>query len=294
MWFNEPKLRFLPEGKEGGGILPWVIAVMVYLCSMATATGLGIYNAAEDWSADLNNTATIQIVQADREQRQQQAQAALTLLQATPGVATAVILSDDDLLGLLEPWLGTGNVSDDLPVPALIAVELLPGVQLNLDALRAQLAAVAPDARLDDHQQWIGELSRTAGAIGAAAILAVLLIVFATVAIVVFGAQSRLASHRENIEIIHLMGAEDDVIAQEFRYRFMFYGVRGGIIGFAVAVASLMLIYELSTGIEGGLVQQMSLTLTQSVGMFAIPLITALISRQTAGITVMRALAKIM
>lgn len=294
MWFKEPKLRFLPEGKEGGGILPWVIAVMVYLCSMATATGLGIYNAAEDWSADLNNTATIQIVQADREQRQRQAQAALTLLQATPGVATAIILSDDDLRGLLEPWLGTGNVSDDLPVPALIAVELLPGVQLNLDALRAQLAAVAPDARLDDHQQWIGELSRTAGAIGAAAILAVLLIVFATVAIVVFGAQSRLASHRENIEIIHLMGAEDDVIAQEFRYRFMFYGVRGGIIGFAVAVASLMLIYELSTGIEGGLVQQMSLTLTQSVGMFAIPLITALISRQTAGITVMRALAKIM
>lgn len=294
MWFKEPKLRFLPEGKEGGGILPWVIAVMVYLCSMATATGLGIYNAAEDWSADLNNTATIQIVQADREQRQRQAQAALTLLQATPGVATAIILSDDDLRGLLEPWLGTGNVSDDLPVPALIAVELLPGVQLNLDALRAQLAAVAPDARLDDHQQWIGELSRTAGAIGAAAILAVLLIVFATVAIVVFGAQSRLASHRENIEIIHLMGAEDDVIAQEFRYRFMFYGVRGGIIGFAVAVASLMLIYELSTGIEGGLAQQMSLTLTQSVGMFAIPLITALISRQTAGITVMRALAKIM
>lgn len=290
----EPKLRFLPEGKEGGGILPWVIAVMVYLCSMAVAAGLGIYNAAQDWSADLNNSATIQIVQAEQEQRQLQAQAALALLQATPGVASATLLSDDDLRGLLEPWLGTGNVSDDLPVPALIAVDLLPGVRLNLDALRAQLAEVAPDARLDDHQQWIGELSRTAGAIGAAAILAVLLIVFATTAIVVFGAQARLASHRENIEIIHLMGAEDAVIAQEFRYRFMYYGIRGGLIGFGLAAASLLGIYNLATGIEGSLVQEMSLTLTQTVGMFAIPLITALISRQTAGMTVMRALAKIM
>lgn len=290
----EPQLRFLPEGKEGGGILPWVIAVMVYLCTMATASGLGIYNAAQNWSADLNNSATIQIVQADREQRQQQAEAALELLRATPGVASARILSDDDLRGLLEPWLGTGNVSEDLPVPAMIALDLLDGVQLDLDALRAQLTDVAPDARLDDHQQWIGELSKTAGAVGAAAILAVLLIVFATTAIIVFGAQARLASHRENIEIIHLMGAEDDVIAQEFRYRFMHYGVRGGAIGFVLATASLLAIYELATGIEGGLVHEMSLTLTQSVGMFAIPLITALISRQTAGITVLRALAKIM
>ena len=260
----EPILRFLPEGKEGGGILPWVIAVMVYLCTMAAATGLGIYNASRDWSADLNNTATIQIVQAEREERQQQAQAALALLRATPGVASAAILSDDDLRSLLEPWLGTGNVSDDLPVPALIAVDLLPGVRLNLDALRAQLAEVAPDARLDDHQQWIGELSRTAGAIGAAAILAVVLIVFATTAIVVFGAQARLASHRGNIEIIHLMGAEDEVIAQEFRYRFMHYGIRGGAVGFTVAIASLLAIYKLSTGIEGGLVQEMSLTLGQT------------------------------
>lgn len=290
----EPKLRFLPEGKEGGGILPWVIAVMVYLCSMAVATGLGIYNAAEDWSADLNNSATIQIVQADPEQRQQQAEAALELLQATPGVASATLLSDDDLNSLLEPWLGTGNVIDELPVPALITLDLLPGVRLNLDALRAQLSEVAPDARLDDHQQWIGELSKAAGAIGAAAILAVMLIVFATTAIVVFGAQARLASHRESIEIIHLMGAEDDEIAQEFRYRFMYYGVRGGAIGFLLAAASLLGIYNLATGIEGGLVQEMSLTLAQTVGMFAIPLITALISRQTAGITVIRALARIM
>jgi cell division transport system permease protein len=290
----EPKLHFLPEGKEGGGILPWVIAVMVYLCTIAAAAGLGIYNAAQDWSADLNNSATIQIVQADPEQRQLQAEAALTLLQATPGVAAAALLSDDDLRGLLEPWLGSGNVSEDLPVPALITLDLLPGVRLNLDALSAQLAEVAPDARLDDHQQWIGELSRTAGAVGAAAILAVLLIVFATTAIVVFGAQARLASHRENIEIIHLMGAEDSEIAQEFRYRFMYYGVRGGLIGFVLAAASLTGIFYLATGIEGGLVQEMSLTLPQTVGMFAIPLITALISRQTAGITVMRALAKIM
>lgn len=79
---------------------------MVYLCSMATATGLGIYNAAEDWSADLNNTATIQIVQADSSQRAKQAQDALALLQDTPGVAAAAILSNEDMLGLLEPgWV---------------------------------------------------------------------------------------------------------------------------------------------------------------------------------------------
>lgn len=184
---GRPKVRFLPDGKEGSGLLPWVIAVMMYLCALALGAGFGLDHAVEGWTLDLTDKVTVQIVQEDDTDRDRQVDLAVEALVATPGVVAAEPLPEDEIASLLEPWLGVGNVGNDLPIPAMIDVTLDAALAVDLSALEAQLRQVAPDARLDDHQQWIGDLLLVANSVEITAGLIVALIIFSTVAIVIFG-----------------------------------------------------------------------------------------------------------
>ena len=66
---------------------------------------------------------------------------------------------------LLEPWLGAGGLDGDMPVPALIDVDLTPEAHRALDGLRQAVAAAAPSARIDDNGQWLAPLSSLIGAL---------------------------------------------------------------------------------------------------------------------------------
>lgn len=289
----QPKLRFMPEGRGGGGILPGVIAVMVYLSVMAVAVGFSAHNAASGWSAELNGTATLQIVSANAGERTHQTELALNLLRRTPGVQSARKLTNLELVGLLEPWLGSGNVTADLPVPAMISIVLNDGANIDLTALEIQLRQVAPDARLDDQQGWINELSRLADTIQLAAMVAVLMILGATVAIVIFATQAKLDAHREHVELVHIMGAEDKVIAGEMQYQFLIYGLKGGLFGFGIGAITLIAINYLGQQIGDGLVPQMVLNLPQIAALIAVPLTVIGLTTATARVATMRALTKL-
>ena len=60
---------------------------------------------------------------------------------------------------LLEPWLGADTAAEDLALPRLIDVRIDPAHASDLAALRAQLAAAAPGAVLDDHRLWLDRLA---------------------------------------------------------------------------------------------------------------------------------------
>jgi cell division transport system permease protein len=293
MKFLRP-FKFLPDSREGGGILPWVIAVMTFLSALSLAAGFAVYNASGSWTSDLRNNLSVQITHSNVTERDRQVALALDVLKATTGVSEAVALGEDELVALLEPWLGIGNVTSDLPVPAMISVLLSPEIKLDLIGLEARVRQVAPDARIDDHQQWIGQLAQLSSAVQMATGLAVFLIALTTVAIVIFATHARMASHRDSIEIIHLIGAEDRIIAGEFRYRFMIYGLKGGIAGFVIAGATIWALTSLSKDMGAGFLPQLTLQLDQVFIIAGIPFMTALLTLLTANWTVKRALGQMM
>jgi cell division transport system permease protein len=283
-------VKFLPEGKEGNGLMLWVIAVMVFLMVLAMAFGMAVQNATQNWTADLDHQLTIQITNPDATERQRQQENALAALKTTPGIISARGLNKQELRALLEPWLGAGNVTDDLPVPAMIAVVLDPKLSINLDALRARIKAVAPDADLDDHQQWIGQLVTLAETIELAALSAAILIALATMAIVVFASQARLSSWNDIIEIVHQLGATDSTISGEFRYRFLIWGFKGSLLGFLLGLATLYGISNIAKAMGEGIIPEMGLSSTQTIILSLTPFVIALLSMITADITVKRSL----
>lgn len=286
------RVHFLPQGSGTGQreLLPWVIAVMVFLSSLALAGGISLHGAVSNWAGDMSRRLTVEIVTGDMVERDKQAQAAVDALKDTPGIESAQRLSDADVAGLLEPWLGKGNISSDLPVPALIDVVVREDVHLPLDVITNRLRTVAPDARFDDHEQWLGNLYKLVWLLQLAGFAIVLLVMLVSIAIVIFGARAGLATHRDSIETLHLLGAEDRLVAGEFQRRFLYLGFKGGLIGVVMAIGALLAVRSGLTQLGDGMIAAIDVYNPVFMTLLGMPFVSALMAMITARITVLRAL----
>lgn len=280
------------QGDASQRHLPWIIAVMVFLAALAVAGGLGLGGALDRWDQGLRGTLTVQLPPDGESDLAVRVAAALEVLRATDGIAQARALSDGETAALLEPWLGAGALSPELPVPRLIDVQLVPGAALDLELLASRVAAAAPGARLDDHSQWLDEMIRLTRSVQIVAAVVVLLIAVAAIAIVVFATRAGLAVHHDVIEVLHLIGARDSYIARQFQAQAMVLGLRGGFLGLGVAAIVLFVLSRTVGGLEGPLLPGFALGRGAWAALALLPLFTAAITMLTARTTVMRSLAE--
>ncbi len=288
------RLKALADGADrvSTRLLPWVVAVMVFLSALALAALLAVHGSVATWTGDMERKLTVQVTTGDSAARERQVSAAAAYLRALPGVEAVHILADREILDLLEPWLGAGNVDGDLPVPALIDVTITQGATVHPSAVAARLKTVAPDASLDDHEQWLGRVRDLAMMIEGIAIAVLTLVTLATVAIVVFGTHAGLAAHRATIETLHIIGAHDKMIAREFQDRFLFLGLKGGLIGLALAAASIFVARRIISELGVGVLGPMTISMAELAALFILPLFAALVTMLTARFTVLAALRR--
>jgi cell division transport system permease protein len=230
----------MPADSASGATLHTIVAVMSFLACLTLGAVLTLSRLASEWTEGLSGSVTVQLLPSPQISPEDQLNESLRLVRQWPGIFSAKALSRADASKLLEPWLGEGNVLDDLPVPQLIEVTLTPGQAVELEGLGRALADGVPGAHLDDHQRWNQELASFAASSEAVGWAVLLLIGLATFAIVIYATQAGLQAHREIVEVVHMIGARDVFIATEFQRHFLWLGVRGGLIGLALAAATLL------------------------------------------------------
>ena len=90
------------------------------------------------------------------------------------------------------------------------------------------------------------------------------------------------------------MGAKDTYIAQQYARRTALLGLIGGIIGVIIAVPVIFLIAHLAGQIEGGIIDEASLSWKSWIAIISLPMFSSLIAMQTAYYTVKRTLERMM
>ena len=283
----------LPLGDDGSGrFVPWIVAVMVYLATLAVATGMAVNRSVENWNTGLQGTLTLEIAPSATGDQTPQArlETALTLLRATAGVATAEPLPAEDVRALLDPWLGPGELPVDLPIPQLVDIHLEARTLLDVDALGRQIEALVPGTRLDDHQIWTERLKAFGRSVQFASAFVVALVAMSGAGTVVFATRAGLAIHREVIELMHLIGSRDSYIAQQFQVHAMSLALRGGVLGLVAGATTLAIFRAIAAPIEGPLLPEVALTAGAWAALAALPLFAAIIATLTARFTVVRAL----
>lgn len=275
--------------------LPWLIAFMVFLVILAMAGMLVLNATAARWDRGISGTLTVQIMPGENSEKDaDRLQQVLSILARMPEVARYEALSDDQLMVLLEPWLGVVAGARDLPLPGLVDVELKPDADLDVAAFAKRLAARVPGTAVDDHRVWLDRLVNLIQTAQALAALVVVFIVLTTIGTVVFTTQTGLVIHRDAIEVLHLIGAQDSYIARQFAGRALALGLKGGLIGLLLALPTLFGIVTLARQMDSSILPDFTLTPVHWAILTVLPLAVAFIAMLTARLTVMNALSRML
>jgi len=232
--------RTVPPSGFTANLTLFSAAAMAFLCVFALALSLATGRLAARWGDELARSSTVRI-SAPADQVDIQAQAALRVLETTPGVATARLLGAAEQRALLEPWFGPDLPLEGLPIPQLIEVtEDSSGY--DAAGLRLRLSAEVPGAVLDDHTRWRKPLIRAASRLRMLGWLSIGLIGGALAAMITLAANAALAANAGVIAVLRLVGATDGYIAQAFVRRFTLRGLSGAAVGTALGMMAVFLL----------------------------------------------------
>jgi len=227
----------VPADSVTGRALVTVIAIMTFLAALAANVAILVADASVEWRGDIAREATVQVRPIAGRDVEADVKEAAERLRATHGVREARVYAKSESEALLTPWLGEGLNLSELPTPRMIVLKLDPDRPVDLDRLRTELERAVPSAVLDDHHMFIERLGDMARAAVALAALIFILILAAMAIAVASATRAAVATNREIVEVLHIVGAADSFIAREFQRRFLALGLRGALVGGIGAVA---------------------------------------------------------
>lgn len=296
----------LPLNKSSGsGFLLLLITLMTTLGVLALSASFALSAMTQRWSAGLAHQVTIEIpariitpgnksekllTPADIESLTAEIAAAITTL---PALKAVDIPTPDDIKSLIAPWVGENLLQSDLPLPGLINVTMQKDAgPAAIEELRDRVKKIVPHARLDTHESWLRDLTRFTGALQSAALLLSLVIGLTMITAIAGGVRARMAIHRAEIELLHLMGAADRYISRQFQRHALILGLKGALLGLTAGGLLLTLIGILGHDMAANLLPDFTLSAVHILSLCALPLIIALIATLTARQTVLHVLSK--
>src|SRR5262249_26349708 len=253
--------------------LPWIIGCMVYLAALALAATMGADRLADRWRSDLSGTFSIQIPPSGSttpSERERLLSDIVDAAKAMPEGTSVDVVDDAEKQKLLAPWLGPNGLPADVRLPDLVVVRLRSDAPAALEAIKARVAALTPDATFEDHARWQGDMLAFTHSIELLASIIIGLIAAAAVTTVIFVTKTGLSIHRRVIEIVHLVGAYDSYIAKQFLLHAMRLGLIGGIGGAGLAGLTLLGLDRL-LGHETSLLPTLALDLNQWLALAGVP-----------------------
>ncbi len=280
----------LPQPRLAGP-MPWVIAILIALVVIAASGGLALRNLAMASRADLAAAVSVQVIEPDAAVRAERARAIAALLAEAPLVRSVRVVPEGELAALLEPWIGAGATSEDVPIPALIDVELTRRASpAELAEITAAIAGAGPDIRVDAQGEWLRPVHDALAALQYLALGLIALVALATAAAVWLAARNAFATHRDTVEIVHLLGGTDRQITGIFTRVVLREAMFGAAFGTAIGAGAVWLLGTQFAALDSGMVAGGGLTLGDGLVLAAIPLAGVLLALATARITIALAL----
>jgi cell division transport system permease protein len=282
--------RLLPPTRFAGPI-PWVIAILIALVVIAAAGGLALRNLVNSAEADLSAAVTVQVIEPNPDLRAARGAEAVEVLTGIEGVKAVRLVPEAELAALLEPWLGELATSGDVPIPALIDVELTGRAGPDdIARIETALAGTVPGARVDAQSDGLRPVYSALAAVQWLALGLIALVALATAAAVWLAARNAFAGARETVEIIHLLGATDRQISAVFLRTVLREAAFGAVVGTALGACAVWLLGRQFAALDSGMASGGGLALTDWLVIAAVPLAGVLLALVTARITIALAL----
>ena len=209
---------------------------MTFAMMIVAAAGLALANAAGIVAGAVEHRYVLQLPDGSGARLD----AAVKAARSIRGVTSAEAVPEAEMRRTLEKWVGPGGLGQDLPVPAIIHLDVAP--DSDPSQVGASLVHALPGSRFIAEEATVAPLLGSLRALRWLAVALVLMMAAATSAAVVLAARGALDTHRSTIEIMHGIGATDDQIALLFQRKIALDAMVGALVGGAIAAIALLLI----------------------------------------------------
>ncbi|MGH1397886.1 MAG: cell division protein FtsX [Alphaproteobacteria bacterium] len=285
------------QGAAGNSFLILLITLMTFLAVLALMAGFALSQITTHWSAGLENQITIEIP-AETEEGKIRTQNEINILSKDieakikdyTFITSIKILSTDEISTLIAPWLGTNFTMDDIPLPGLIALELTDNA--DIAALIANIKTIDKTITIDTHEEWLKSILNLISSLKFGMNIVTLVIAITGITAIAGAIRSRMAEHKPDVELLHLMGASDLYIAKQFQRYALTLGLKGGLIGLITGVSMILLFTLLRGESTDGLLPQFTLQTAHTIILALLPILVCAISGFTARSTVLRELSR--
>ena len=261
-----------------------VIAIMTFAMIIVGAAGLALSSAAGGIAKGIENRFVVQLPGRDATDLSR----ALQLTRSAPGVTGAVAVPESEMRETLRRWLGDGASAKDLPVPALITVELAPGADAAV--LEQRVERNVPGATVVAQSAELRPLLGSLQALQWLAASLVVLIIAATAAAVVLAARAAFDTHRPTIEIMHGIGSTDVQLTRLFQRKIAIDAAAGAAAGTVAALAALLFVAGSGAALAGGLTATAPFGWSDLLVLALLPILAVALATAVARWTVLRAL----
>ena len=157
-----------------------------------------------------------------------------------------------------------------------------------------RIRAIAPRAQVDRNARWLAPVRSFILSIAWLAGGLVVLMASATAAIVLLTARSGLDTHRDTIDVLHMLGSTDIQVSRLFQRRIALDTLTGGAIGTVAAVVAIVLVGSRIAALDSALVRGVTLAPADWLILAALPFAFALLATLAARIAVVGALRRVL
>lgn len=285
---------------SGNSFLILLIGLMTFLAVLMTASSFALTALSGRWSSGLEDKFTIEIPAEDasgnileKTEIQENINNIVTVLSHYPAVSNAEILSENDIIDLISPWLGDDAALDNLPLPGLISVQMKPGNEDHIDILRGKIKIAVPHARIDTHETWLNDVLRFTKTLRFAAMLLSFFVGLTVIMAIAGAIRSRMAEYHAEIELLHLMGASDRYISRQLQRHTLIIAIKGGCLGLATAFMAMLMINMFAGQTMSGLLPDFKMSWNHYAMLCILPLLVGALATITTQKTVKLVLEKL-
>lgn len=286
----------------GAHMVSWITGLMVFFMTLTLAVNIGLAGVAQQWVSGLSGNVTVEvpppmpengatnISDAQQKAYDEKIKKILWLTQQHPSVEEGRALPASEVKGLIQPWLGD-KISDDLPLPALIDIRLATGA--DVAKLKKDIQDLVSEATVDTHDAMLDDVNTLVNTVrGFVLLLTGVIMVIAIVAISGI-VRAKLSIHRPEVETLHLLGADNEYIARQFRHHTLRGTLKGALIGVVAMIVTLLVIGNVTHTIDSAIMPHLRLLPLHWVGLILLPVAAgAVIAHITAQATVLRVLSR--
>lgn len=273
-----------------------LISLMSFLFVMSCAGSIILHQTAERWSTSLQNKISIEIsseqsdgIALNNREIKKEAYKIKKALENYKNVKTIKILQEEEIRDLISPWIGKNLELDGIPLPGIIAIELTTANLEIIKDLDQKIKQTSKYATLETYEDWLNDFLSFLNFLKTVALIIACMILAITVIALISAMHIRLALNKEDVKLLHLMGASDAYIARQFIPHNFFITLKGSVIGTLCAIFFTIILSNLSSA---PMIPKVDLSILWYCILLLSPIFLGMISITVSYIVLLRTLSK--